>query len=176
MTSVSRPDVRPVHLAPGEGEAMDNPVGGRVTFKLRGTQTDGAITVFETVVAPGMGPPLHVHADEDEVVYALDGAFRFSIDGEIRSTPAGSCVFIPRGVAHTWQNIGPGPGRLLAMVAPAGLESFFDRFACSPAEACPQDAFGSLGAAAGMLMLGPPLARSHPRAQCSKPDPERKPA
>lgn len=56
------------------------PAGGPLTFKVRGTQTDGALTAFENVIAPGDGPPLHVHANDDEAWYVLDGELRFRLD------------------------------------------------------------------------------------------------
>lgn len=55
----------PVIRRPGEGGAVGNPVGGQVAFKVRGEQTGGSLAAFETVVAPGQGPPLHTHANED---------------------------------------------------------------------------------------------------------------
>ena len=58
---------RSVFLAPGEGAVVKNPVGGPLTFKIRGAQTNGALTAFESVAAPGEGPPLHVHEHEDEI-------------------------------------------------------------------------------------------------------------
>jgi hypothetical protein len=38
-----------VFLAPGEGAAVKNPVGGPLTFKIRGAQTKGALAAFESV-------------------------------------------------------------------------------------------------------------------------------
>lgn len=89
----------PLHLGPGEGATVQNPVGGPLTFKVRGEQSGGTLTVFETEVAPNDGPPLHVHAHEDEGWYALDGELRFRFGDDIRRAPAGSFVFVPRGVA-----------------------------------------------------------------------------
>ena len=66
---------RSVFLAPGEGAVVKNPVGGPLTFKIRGAQTNGALTAFESVAAPGEGPPLHLHEHEDEIWYALEGTF-----------------------------------------------------------------------------------------------------
>jgi len=60
-------DMRAVHLAPGEGATVKNPTGGSLTFKVRGEETDGSLTVFESTVAGGEGPPLHVHPHLDEV-------------------------------------------------------------------------------------------------------------
>ena len=69
-----------VFLAPGEGAAVKNPVGGPLTFKIRGAQTNGALTAFESVAAPGEGPPLHLHEHEDEIWYALEGTFRMNLN------------------------------------------------------------------------------------------------
>src|SRR6266542_4459985 len=116
---------RGIHLGPGAGVTVSNPVGGSLTFKARGHETNGTVVALESRAAPGEGPPLHVHANEDEVVYALEGTFRFKLDGEVRDAPAGSFMFIPRGVPHTWQNVGDEPARVLAVFTPAGMETFF---------------------------------------------------
>lgn len=80
---------------PGEGGAVVNPLGGQVAFKVRGEQTDGSLTAFETVVAPGEGPPLHKHANEDESLYVIDGEVRFKLGDELQSAPVGSFVSSP---------------------------------------------------------------------------------
>jgi quercetin dioxygenase-like cupin family protein len=149
-----------VFQRPGEGGTVDNPLGGDVVFKARGEQTEGTLTAFETVVAPGEGPPLHTHANEDESLYVLDGEVRFKLGDEIRAAPAGSFVFIPRGAPHTWQNVGDGPARVLIHFTPSGMERFFDGFAAleTPGPA----AFETVGAEVGMDVVGPPLAESDP--------------
>jgi quercetin dioxygenase-like cupin family protein len=149
-----------VFQRPGEGGTVDNPLGGDVVFKARGEQTEGTLTAFETVVAPGEGPPLHTHAYEDESLYVLDGEVRFKLGDEIRAAPAGSFVFIPRGAPHTWQNVGDGPARVLIHFTPSGMERFFDGFAAleTPGPA----AFETVGAEVGMDVVGPPLAESDP--------------
>jgi quercetin dioxygenase-like cupin family protein len=154
--------MRAIHLAPGEGATVKNPTGGRVTFKVRGEETDGALTVFEGTATAGDGPPLHVHPNADEIWYALEGSFRVKLEDEVQAAPAGTCVFIPRGVWHTWQNIGTSEARLLAMLAPAGLERFFERFGQLPDDASVPEAFRALGSEAGMDVVGPPLAQSDP--------------
>jgi quercetin dioxygenase-like cupin family protein len=153
---------KPIRLAPGDGHNIKNPVGGSLTFKLRGPQTGGTLAAFESVAAPGEGPPLHVHNNEDEIWYALEGSFRFTLAEHTSDAPAGTFVFIPRGVVHTWQNVGEAPGRLLAVVTPAGLETFFERFAEIPPEASAAEAFRRLGAEVGMAVVGPPLGESDP--------------
>jgi quercetin dioxygenase-like cupin family protein len=150
-------EARPVMVAPGEGTTIEGPAGGPLTFKVRGEQTGGRLTAVENVIAPGDGPPLHVHAAEDEAWYVLDGTLRFVLGTERSEAPAGSFVFVPRGTPHCFQNVGDGPARILVLFTPSGMEGFFDRFAALPA--FDPGAFRRLGAAVGMEVVGPPLAK-----------------
>ncbi len=149
-----------VFQRPGAGGTVDNPVGGQVAFKLRGDQSGGSLTAFETVVAPGEGPPLHTHANEDETLYVIEGEVRFKLGDELRSGRVGSFVFIPRGSRHTFQNIGDEPARMLIHFSPSGMERFFDGF--STLDAPDPGAFARIGAQVGMAVVGPPLAQSDP--------------
>ncbi len=91
MATVDKPaehDTRAIGWQPGEGETIRNPVGGSLTFKVRAEQTNGALTVVESTAPPGEGPPLHVHANEDEALYTLDGTLRFRMEDEVQTAPA----------------------------------------------------------------------------------------
>lgn len=149
-----------------EGEALDSPAG-LLTFQAHGEQTGGALTAFENIAPPGAGPPFHLHLREDEMIYVLEGRLRVRLPEAIHEAPAGSFVFIPRGVPHTWQNGGESPARILVVFTPAapGMERFFERAAELPEETRAADAFGTLAGEAGMTVLGPPLAQSHPRVR-----------
>jgi quercetin dioxygenase-like cupin family protein len=153
-------DERAVTVGPGEGTTIEGPAGGPLTFKLRGDQSGGRITAFENVIAPGDGPPLHTHANEDESFYVLDGELRFKLGDEIGAAPTGSFVFIPRGTPHCFQNVGGGEARVLVLFNPSGMEGFFDPF--SELEEVDLDAFARLGREVGMDIVGPPLAVSDP--------------
>jgi quercetin dioxygenase-like cupin family protein len=155
---------RPIVSAHGEGQSVRNPLGGAVEFKARLEQTAGSLTAFQTAPAPGEGPPLHLHVNEDEVLYFLDGRFRVKIEDVIHDAPGGSFVFVPKGVPHTWQNVADTPGQLLVLFVPAaaGMERFFERFADHADEGSPGQAFAALAGDAGMEVLGPPLAQSDP--------------
>jgi oxalate decarboxylase/phosphoglucose isomerase-like protein (cupin superfamily) len=49
----------------------------------------------------------------------------FLIDGCEHVARAGSFVFVPRGVAHTFWNAGAAPARQLTVFTPAGIEDYF---------------------------------------------------
>lgn len=152
----------PTILRPGEGQTIQGPAGGPLTFKVRGSQTVGRLTAFENVIAVGDGPPLHTHANEDETWSILEGELRFKVGGDISRAPAGSFVFVPRGTPHCFQNIGQQPARILVLFTPSGMEAFFDRFAKLPEGADIPKAFREIGAEMGMVVVGPPLAVSDP--------------
>jgi quercetin dioxygenase-like cupin family protein len=146
-------DAIPLVVGPGGGETVRNPVGGIVTFKATGMETASALTVFESVIAPGDGPPLHVHAREDEVLYVLEGEFRFQLGEEVHEAPEGSLMYVPRDVAHCFQNVASHPSRLLITFTPAGMEHFFALSGGDPA------AFAQAAEVVGMEVVGPPLSQ-----------------
>jgi len=144
-----------VVVRPGEAPTIEGPAGGPLTFMVRGEQTDGALTALQNVIAPGSGPPLHVHANEDEAWYVIEGNLRFRLGAEVATVPTGSFVFVPRGTPHCFQNAGERPARILVLFTPSGMERFFDRFAALPA--VEPTAFAALGSEVGMDVVGPPL-------------------
>jgi quercetin dioxygenase-like cupin family protein len=163
---MAQPGMRPFVLAPGEGRSVENPVGGVTTFKALSDESGGGLTVIEGVSAPGEGPPLHVHREQDEFIYTLDGTFRVRLGDDLVEILPGSFVFIPRNTPHTWQNAGDSPARFVATLFPAHVEfeEFFLRYADLPPEERGMEAFGRVAAETrAMEVLGPPLAESHPR-------------
>jgi quercetin dioxygenase-like cupin family protein len=148
--------------AAGDGMVLRNPVGGTVSLMVRGSDTGGSVTALETTAAPGEGPPLHCHANEGELLYVIDGTFRFRLEDEVSEASAGGIVFIPRGVRHTWQNVADAPARMLAVFTPSGMEQFFERFSEHADRDSAPEAFRRIGADVGMDVVGPPLAQSHP--------------
>jgi len=157
--------VEPVSVARGEGLSVENPAGGTITFKLLSEESAGALTVIEATAAPGEGPPLHLHSDQDELIYTLDGEFRIKLADELIDAPAGTFVFIPRGTPHTWQNVGDARARFFATIMPAatGFEQFFMRYAALPPRERGLLAFARLShETQAMEVVGPPLAQSDP--------------
>jgi quercetin dioxygenase-like cupin family protein len=147
-----------VALGPGEGARMQSPIGGAITFKARASETGGTMTVFETFVAPGEGPPLHVHTNEDEAVYVLEGELHFRLGPDLHTLPPGAFLFIPRGSPHTFQNVGDGTARFLVIFTPSGMERFFERMAVDASNVGDQALFAAFGREVGMDVVGPPLA------------------
>jgi len=61
------------------------------------------LSIVELTGAPGDAPPLHLHADEDETFYVLDGEVTVHIAGRDPIVlRAGQAAFAPRGVPHVY--------------------------------------------------------------------------
>ncbi len=113
-----------VHSPEGEGDSLWM-LDSLITFKLTGEDTGGGMTLIDSVVMPHSGPPPHIHEREDETFYVLEGEFAFLAGEETIWASAGSVVYGPRGVVHTYRNIGDEAGRFLTMITPSGFEEFF---------------------------------------------------
>ena len=72
--------------------------------KISGADTEGRYGLLEVTVRAGEGSPWHVHPDEDEWFYVLDGEFTVYLGDTRLSLTAGSFAFGPRGVPHTRRN------------------------------------------------------------------------
>jgi oxalate decarboxylase/phosphoglucose isomerase-like protein (cupin superfamily) len=70
---------------------------------------------------------MHVHHRDDEAYYILEGQYEIYRANEppTKATP-GSFIYFPKGVAHTYKNVGKGPGRMLVVNTRAGLERFVE--------------------------------------------------
>jgi quercetin dioxygenase-like cupin family protein len=121
-----------IHVPAGEGDKLWV-VGDTYTLKVTGDMTDGVVALVEASIPAGAGPPPHVHDDEDEWYYVLDGELEVLDGSRTFVARAGSFVFIPRGTLHRFQNVGYGHARMLVGLNPAGFEQFF-RAVGTPAE------------------------------------------
>ena len=102
--------------------------------KVSGQDTHGAMCVLEFTGASG--GPRHLHREQDEWVYVLEGTCCFEVAGEHRTLAAGESLFIPRKTPHGWASENGTPCKLLNVYQPAGqIEAFFR--AVSRAEALP---------------------------------------
>ena len=103
--------------------------GEEVTILLDGKATGGKLTMWTEITPPGGGPPPHHHVNEGEAFHVLEGRVAFLSDGEWREVGPGGAAYMPRGVVHTFKNVGDQPSRMLLTATPSGFEKFFARCA-----------------------------------------------
>ena len=113
--------------APGEGRVISFGDAGEAILKVVSRESAGTMSAYEFVIPPQTaGPPLHLHRSWDEAFYVLEGEMTFLIDGLTSAAPAGSFIFIPRGIPHTFWNEGAVPAKQLTVFTPAGIEAYFE--------------------------------------------------
>ena len=96
-------------------------------LRLRAEQTDGLFSLTESTLQPGSEQaPLHMHSREDETFYVIEGTITAHVGDQTRDLGPGESVWLPRGVPHRIEASGGEPVRLLMLIAPAGLERFFE--------------------------------------------------
>jgi quercetin dioxygenase-like cupin family protein len=99
-----------------------------IRYILEGSDTGGALALFETVVPPNTRVPApHRHVTYDETVHVLSGTCAFTVEGNESSLAPGQALFIPRGAAHHFVNRGSDTVRFLVTVTPGVLSSEFFR-------------------------------------------------
>jgi mannose-6-phosphate isomerase-like protein (cupin superfamily) len=125
-----------------------------IDFKVTTQDSEGLFIVELTFHVKG-GPARHLHYEQDEWFYVLEGEFVIEVGPERLSLAVGDSLLAPRRVPHVWASVGDGPGRILAVVMPAGkLEAFFRETTKANAPPPPDP---ELWRAYGMEWLGPPL-------------------
>jgi quercetin dioxygenase-like cupin family protein len=157
------PAIAPIALGPDEGEALWG-FGTLAVIKSTGATTGGRVAVIDNLAPRGAGSPLHVHHREDEWFYVIEGELTLWVGGDVIKAPAGSFVYGPRDVPHTFL-VSSDQARFLLVVQPAGFEEFF-RAMSQPAPSLtvpppmepPADPSPMIAAAAeyGLEILGPP--------------------
>jgi quercetin dioxygenase-like cupin family protein len=122
--------------------------------------------IVELSGAPGDTPPLHVHTDEDETFYVLEGELTVHIAGhEPVVLRSGDAAFAPRGVPHVYVVTSATPARWLGTTTGHQFASFVEALS-TPALAptLPTDAeidpahVAAVAARHGIELLGPPGA------------------
>ena len=137
------------------GEQLDRGIS-KVFFKVSTEDSHGGLLVVEMTHHAKGGPGRHVHFDQDEWFYILEGEYDFEVGQERFRLKAGDSVFGPRKVPHVWAFVGNQTGRILFIFTPAGqIEAFF-REPGKTDVIVPQDP--AYFRTYGMELVGPPLA------------------
>jgi quercetin dioxygenase-like cupin family protein len=125
-----------------------------IAFKVVPQDSQGLLVIENSFRAKG-GPARHLHYDQDEWFYTLEGEFIIEIGEERFTMKPGDALLAPRQVPHVWAYIGESTGRMLITFMPAGkMEAFFREVTKANAMP-PQDP--KIWQAHGMELIGPPL-------------------
>lgn len=154
ITAASRRAAPRLAVVAREAESLWNEFAGeRVAIRISAAETGGAYSIIEGILGPLSGPPLHLHANEDEVIIVTEGTLRFLVAEESFDAPAGTIVVVPRGMPHTWRNLSAAPARALGVFMPGGTERMFTQF-----QGRQPEELAAIAERHGTIFIGPPIA------------------
>ncbi len=155
-------DAVPIIRQADEGEQMWFAGGGVFTWKATAAETGGAFLLLEDHMVRGKVTPLHLHPNEDETIYVLEGELLVDCDGEQHRVGQGGLFFAPRGVPHAFM-VTSETAHVLGLQTPGTGEQFYrdaGETAVSPQDATRPADFTLLREVAerspSIELLGPP--------------------
>lgn len=95
-----------------------------ITFLITSAETKGAFALIRCVLKKGFEPPLHIHSNEDESSFILDGEIQYQAGERDIHAKAGDFVHLPKLVPHTFKPI-TDTVTLLLLITPGGFEEMF---------------------------------------------------
>ena len=108
--------------APGEGKILSIPTGPRMEVKASAEETGGRFGLIESHQVGDV--PLHVHENDDEAFYILEGEYEIRCGDQTFQAGPGTFVYLPHGVPHA-QRLKSDTAKKLILIAPGGFENWF---------------------------------------------------
>ena len=139
----------------GEGEAYD----AAWIFK-HGSRTDGPFDFMIGSLNYLTGPPLHVHCEQHDTFYVLEGVLTFQLGEEVLELRPGDFVSAPPGVPHTFDNTKKDqpPVKVCNILTPGGFDQFMVKLGELGAASENPAVFAAAAETFGIIMVGPTLA------------------
>lgn len=141
-------------LLPGEARQINE--GGFDVIELATREiTDGSYSLIETIeTGVDSGPPVHIHRDAAESFYVIAGAYSMHLDGRDFDCPAGSYVYVPLGMPHTFRVLEEG-SRKLNLYTPSAMEGYFDELSQAVRAGADEAALAEIAERYSMEIVGP---------------------
>lgn len=97
--------------------------------RVKSKDTGAVFSVIEMITEPAMGVSPHVHENEDELVYLLQGEIEVTLGDQTMKAVPGVMAFLPRGIPHGFTNIGDTPSIVIDTILPGAFDSYFAELA-----------------------------------------------
>src|SRR5262245_40647867 len=111
-------------LASEEGLADVWWKSGRATIKAGPDETGNAFSQLVMDEPRGSATPIHIHHNEDETFYCVEGQVTMFSGDERIVLEAGDYCFVPRGAVHAYL-VSSERARMLVTISPSGTEQLF---------------------------------------------------
>jgi quercetin dioxygenase-like cupin family protein len=157
--SASKPTKIPPVLGGEDRSGEHHTIGVSSTdFKVLTDDSGGGLFIMQHTNRKKGGPPRHLHHNEDEWFYAIEGEYIIEVGSARFQLKSGDSILAPRETPHAWAFVGNTPGKLMIAFAPANkMEAFFRENEKSHKDGgYINDA--QVYRAYGLELLGPPLS------------------
>lgn len=118
----------PIVVPPDGGDVLYI-AGGKFVHKVNSADTNNVFSVVEIITPPGMGVALHVHENEDELVYLLQGEIEVTLGDQVMLAVPGVTALLPRGIPHGFVNVGDKPSVVIDTIMPGSFDAYFAEMA-----------------------------------------------
>ena len=109
----------------GEAEAYSQRSGENIAVLATGSDTDGKVSIFDSILTKGNGAPLHYHEIDDEIFYTISGQVEFTINNETLTTTEGDLIIAGPQVLRSFKAL--TDSHILVINAPGGPSEGFLR-------------------------------------------------
>lgn len=124
--------------------------------KVSSKDTGNALSIFEYTGFDKIGPPLHLHFEQEEIFYVVEGEYRFVVGDETFNSKVGDTIFLPRNIPHTWLQL-TDSGKLIYFLQPAGKMEAFFQIMNALKKPPTEEEIQKIHMQHGMKVVGPPL-------------------
>lgn len=166
-TTAATADLRPA-LVPASTGSHFHFLNHLATIKSDHRQTASGMNAVEFTAPRGFGPPLHLHREEDEIMYIVRGRIRLTVDDDEQIATDGAVVSLPAGVPHTFQVVSD-QATFLTVAGGRRCEPSFDAFVAALGDPTPTPTLpapieidpghvAQVAGTHGIEILGPPPA------------------
>jgi quercetin dioxygenase-like cupin family protein len=118
----------PKLVAPGEGKTVML-FGVRFCYKVVSADSGGSLAVLEVEIPARTLVKPHNHSREDEFSLVLSGTVGVRVGDRVLEAGPGAYLVKPRGTPHAMWNAASAPAKVAEILAPAGLEGYFEALA-----------------------------------------------
>ena len=91
---------------------------------LQDCDTQSNLSLLHAYVEPQSGSPPHLHRTFEEMYYLFQGELQITLGAHRELIQAGTLVYIPKAISHSYYNPSHNRAQLLIWAIPAGIEAF----------------------------------------------------
>jgi len=113
------------NILPGSG--FRNYQGGYFSTLVSPEQSGGTMALLDLVLPRGAEPPPHIHTNEDETFYLLEGQLEVRVGDTLTVLNKGEAIFAPRNIAHSFRIL-TTQARIVNLITPGTLWNYFIEF------------------------------------------------